>query len=210
MTAHRVAGEPSAARVIHQVRACVRDGFGEVDTAPVFPEEADRTSVGGAHDVRFLLGHEVSSYTDGFGVGTVQAEKDAGYWVAVRAVGCGGHEGVVLRAAVDGADASDDTQIGGGDGGQIDAERVEDRAVARGERHLRGMLGAGGARSRRGEARGQRDLLHGERRDEMEVDPRVLLGKVACNTDAHTGKRLHGGIHHRDSHGSIGVAACHK
>jgi len=44
----------------------------------------------------------------------------------------------------------------------------------------------------------------------MEVDPRVLLGKVACNTDARAGKRLRGGVHHHDSHGSVGVAAGHE
>ncbi len=210
VTAHRVPTEPTAARVIHQVRACVRDGFGEVDTAPVVPGETDRTSVRGAYHVRFLLGRKASSHLNGFRVGTVQIEEDARDRVAVRTACGGGHQGVVLRTAVNCADASDDPRIGGGDGNKIHAERVEDRAVARGERHLCAMIAAGGARRERRETRGEGHFLLGERGHDMEVDPSVLLGEVTGNTDACPGKRLHGGIHDQDSHGCLGVVASYE
>ena len=216
---HRMTSEPTAARIIHERRACVRHCFREINASPVFPVETERTAIGWAHNVCFLLRRIRSSLAGCFNARPVHTEENARLCITTSigsADRVGWHHGrrrndcVVLSTAIDRAHARHHAAIARSDGGKFNRQGAQHGAVARCECHLYGVLAACCASKLRRKSRRQSHLFHSERRHDMEFNPFVTVGEVAVNMDARAGEWLRGCIDHCNADRPIGVALGNK
>ena len=77
VAAHGMTSQPTAARIIHERRACVRHCFREINASPVFPIETERTAIGWAHNVCFLLRRVCGGLAGCFNARPVHTEENA-------------------------------------------------------------------------------------------------------------------------------------
>ena len=219
VSAHGVTSEPTATRIIHERRACVRHCFREINASPVFPVETEGPAIGWAHNVCFLLRRICGSLAGGFNPGPVHAEENARLCITTSISSTdrsGWHHGrrrnnrVVLSTSIDRAHTRHHAAIARSDGGKFNRQGAQHGAIARGECHLYGMLAACCASKLRRKSRRQSHLFHRERRHDMEFNPFVTVGEVAVNMDARAGERLRGCIDHCNADRPIGIALGNK
>ena len=121
--AHRMAGEIGSLWVRLESPLSMIEHLDRIETAPVFPVEPVRATIGGCDDVQTRLARIALRLTDAFDSRSVKRENQSGRRLA-RAWQCR-HDGIVLQTSIDRAAERSRVCLAGLANSQIDLGRIE-------------------------------------------------------------------------------------